>query len=158
MAQVEESGRGRSSTVDVNIVPFIDLMSVLVIFLLITAVWSQVSIIQMGSSIYGKKSQDVAAEPPKVAEIPFRIDVKPTGYKIVIGRQDIVIPKKNASDYDRDRLLKELKTVKSLYPEKEDAVITMDDELEYVHLINVMDAVLQANFPQVSVSTAGGAQ
>jgi biopolymer transport protein TolR len=157
MAQVEESGRGRASTVDVNIVPFIDLMSVLVIFLLITAVWSQVSIIQLGSSIYGKKSQDVAAEPPKVAEIPFRVDVKPNGYKIVIGRQDIVIPKLNKEEYDLPRLMKELKTVKSLYPEKEDATITMDDEIEYVHLVDTMDAILQAKFPQVSVSTAGGA-
>lgn len=155
MAQIEESGRGRSSTVDVNIVPFIDLMSVLVIFLLITAVWSQVSIIQLGSSIYGKKTSDVAAEPPKVAEIPFRIDVKPTGHKIVIGRQEIVVPKKGI-EYDLERLLKELKTVKSLYPEKEDAVITMDDDLEYVHLVDSMDSVLTAGFPQVSVSTAGG--
>lgn len=155
MAQVEESGKGRASTVDVNIVPFIDLMSVLVIFLLITAVWSQVSIIQLGSSIYGKKTSDVAAEPPKVAEIPFRVDVKPTGHKIVIGRQEIIVPKKGA-EYDLERLLKELKTVKSLYPEKEDAVITMDDDLEYVHLVDSMDSVLTAGFPQVSVSTAGG--
>lgn len=157
MAQIEDGGnRGRSSTVDVNIVPFIDLMSVLVIFLLITAVWSQVSIIQLGSSIYGKKSQDVAAEPPKVAEIPFRVDVKPYGHKVVIGRQEINIPK-IGKDYDLARLLRELKTVKSLYPEKEDAVITMDDEIEYVHLVDCMDSILEAGFPQVSVSTAGGA-
>lgn len=157
MAQIEDnSGRGRSSTVDVNIVPFIDLMSVLVIFLLITAVWSQVSIIQLGSSIYGKKSQDVAAEPPKIAEITFRIDVKPHGHKVVIGRQEIQVPKKGA-DYDLERLEKELRTIKSLYPEKEDAVVTMDDELEYVHLVDSMDAILTAGFPQVSVSAAGGA-
>ncbi|MBK7890416.1 MAG: biopolymer transporter ExbD [Bdellovibrionales bacterium] len=55
MAQVEDSGSGRSTNVDVNLVPFIDLMSVLITFLLITAVWTQVSMIQLGSSIYGKK-------------------------------------------------------------------------------------------------------
>lgn len=158
MAQIEESGgRGRrSSSVDVNLVPFIDLMSVLVIFLLITAVWSQVSIIQLGSSIYGKKNSDQSAEPPPRAEIPFRIDVRPDGHKIVIGRQELVIQKLDG-EYNLPRLLNELKTIKNLYPDKEDAIITMNDEIEYVHLISAMDMTLQAGFPQVAISTAGGA-
>ncbi len=157
MAQIEENGRGRNSTVDVNIVPFIDLMSVLVIFLLITAVWSQVSIIQLGSSIYGKKNSEQSAEPPPRAEIPFRIDVRPDGHKIVIGRQDILVPKLKG-EYNLARLLNELKTIKSLYPDKEDAIITMNDEIEYVNLVTAMDMTLQSGFPQVSISTAGGAQ
>jgi len=49
MAQIEEKGSGRSSNVDLNIVPFIDLMCVCIIFLLVTAVWTQVSMIQIGS-------------------------------------------------------------------------------------------------------------
>jgi biopolymer transport protein TolR len=156
MAQIEENGRGRNSTVDVNIVPFIDLMSVLVIFLLITAVWSQVSIIQLGSSIYGKKNSEQSAEPPPRAEIPFRIDVRPDGHKIVIGRQDILVPKLQG-EYNLPRLLNELKTIKNLYPDKEDAIITMNDEIEYVNLVTTMDMTLQSGFPQVSISTAGGA-
>lgn len=157
MAQVEESGRGRQSTTDVNIVPFIDLMSVLVIFLLITAVWSQVSIIQLGSSIYGKKTSDDTIEPPPRAEIPFRIDVKAEGHKVTIGRQEINIPKLDG-EYNLARLLNELKTIKSLYPDKNDAVITMNDEIEYVNLVQAMDMTLQSGFPEVSISTAGGAQ
>lgn len=155
MAHIDDGGNGRSANVDVNIVPFIDLMSVLVIFLLITAVWTQVSMIQLGSSIYGKKTEDVSAEPPPRAEIPFRLDVTPIGYQIVVGRDSMTIPKVN-SEYDLMKLKEELKKIKETYPEKIDAVITMNDELAYVHLIDGMDALLQSGFPEVSVATGGG--
>ncbi len=57
MAHIESGGsRGRKTNIELNLVPFIDLMSVLITFLLITAVWTQVSMIQIGSSLYGKKT------------------------------------------------------------------------------------------------------
>lgn len=155
MAHIDDGGGSRSANVDVNIVPFIDLMSVLVIFLLITAVWTQVSMIQIGSSIYGKKTEDVSAEPPPRAEIPFRLDVTTTGYLIVVGRDSMTIPKTN-NEYNVARLREELQKIKETYPEKNDAVITMNDELAYVNLIDGMDALLQSGFPEISVATGGG--
>lgn len=48
MAQIDSGGsKGRAVSVELNLVPFIDLMSVLITFLLITAVWTQVSMIQI---------------------------------------------------------------------------------------------------------------
>jgi biopolymer transport protein TolR len=152
----DDSGDGRSTTVDLNLVPIIDLMSVCIIFLLITAVWTQVSMIQIGSSIYGKKSTDDKVEPPPKAEIPFRLDVRTDGYRILIGRNEIRFPKVNG-DYDHDKLLLEVKKIKELYPEKNDAVVTVMDELPYETLIGGMDALLTAGFPEISVAT-GGAQ
>src|SRR6185312_15133745 len=157
MAHIGDSGGdGRSTTVDLNLVPIIDLMSVCIIFLLITAVWTQVSMIQIGSSIYGKKSSDDKIEPPPKAEIPFRLDVRNDGYRIIIGRNEIRFPKVNG-DYDHDKLLTEVKKIKELYPEKNDAVVTVMDELPYDTLIGGMDALLTAGFPEISVAT-GGAQ
>jgi biopolymer transport protein TolR len=155
MAHIEEGGNGRQANADVNIVPFIDLMSVLVIFLLISAVWTQVSMIQIGSSIYGKKSSDEEVKPPPRAEIPFRLDIMATGHNVVIGRQVVNVPKVD-NKYDLVRLQAELKKIKEIYPEKLDAVITMGDELAYVNLVTGMDALLQAGFPEISVATSGG--
>ncbi len=158
MAQIEDSRKGgRATNVDVNIVPFIDLMSVLVIFLLITAVWSQVSMIQLGSSIYAKQSTDQKAQPPPRAEVAFRVDILETGHRVVIGKNEVMIPKVNGQ-YDMTGLLTELKKVKEIYPDKLDCVITMQDNLAYVNLINGMDALLQAGFPQIAISTAGAAE
>ncbi len=154
MAQIEEGSNDRRSTVDLNIVPFIDLMSVCIIFLLITAVWTQVSMIQIGSSIYGKKTAQESVQPPPRAEIPFRLDVLNEGYRVVVGRSSSSIPKLNG-EYNWLALLTELKKVKELYPEKVDAVITVLDELPYESLVNGMDALLSAGFPEISVATSG---
>lgn len=154
MAQI--GGDDDKTTVDLNLVPIIDLMSVCIIFLLITAVWTQVSMIQIGSSIYGKKSSDEQVEPPPRAEIPFRLDVLRDGYRVIIGRQTLQFPKVGG-EYDQDRLIGELKKIKELYPEKVDAVVTVLDDLPYGSLIGGMDALLTAGFPEISVATAGAA-
>src|SRR5882757_873879 len=106
MAHIEEGGEGRKAMVDLNIVPIIDLMSVCIIFLLITAVWTQVSMIQIGSSIYGKKSTDDKPQPPPKAEVPFRLDVLKDGYRVIIGRQEMRMPKVGGQ-YDQEKLTSE---------------------------------------------------
>ena len=155
MAQIEDNSSGRSANVELNLVPFIDLMSVLITFLLITAVWSQVSMIQLGSSIYGKKqeNQDVTPPPP-MADIPLRLDVKDFGYRLIVGPEKIEI-QKQAGEYDKVALLERLKQVKEKYQQKSDAVIMVDDELPYENLIVGMDTLNQAGFPSISVSTVG---
>jgi biopolymer transport protein TolR len=157
MAQVDGNSKGRSVNVELNLVPFIDLMSVLITFLLITAVWSQVSMIQLGSSIYGKKNENSAEPPPPPpphADIPLRLDVKTDGFRLVVGSQRFQIPK-SASGYDAQSLAGYLKKVKSDYAEKVDAVITVDDEVNYEFLILGMDTLNQNGFPSISVSTVG---
>lgn len=157
MAQIEEKSGSRSSNVDVNLVPFIDLMSVLITFLLITAVWSQVSMIQLGSSIYGKKQENQTEPiptPPPYADIPLRLDVKDYGFQLIIGSQRHRI-NKVGSGYDTAGLQEQLKKVKADYPDKTDAVITVDDEIAYEYLILGMDTLNQSGFPSISVSTVG---
>lgn len=154
MAQI--GGSDDKTTVDLNLVPIIDLMSVCIIFLLITAVWTQVSMIQIGSSIYGKKTSDDKPDPPPKAEVPFRLDVRTDGYRMIIGRTELRFPKVNGA-YDQEKLMVEVKKIKELYPEKNDAIITVMDELPYESLIGGMDALLSGGFPEIAVAT-GGAQ
>jgi len=153
MAHIDDSDTDeRAVAADVNLVPFIDLMSVCIIFLLITAVWSQVSMIQIGSSIYGQKSGEEPVKPPPHAEIPLLVNVKNKGYRVVIGSKSEEILKVNGK-YDYNTLVSKLKTIKKLYPEKIDAVIAMSDDLEYGFLIKGMDALLTSGFSELSVAT-----
>lgn len=157
MAQVSDGGGNkREASFDLNLVPFIDLMSVMITFLLITAVWTQVSMIKLGSSIYGKQNTDETPPPPPRADVPFRLDVKETGYRILIGKQKYTIDKVNG-EYDKLELKKKLESIKQAYPDKVDAVITVEEQLKYDFLIQGMDMLLQSGFPAVSVAT-GGAQ
>lgn len=155
MAHIEEKGGGRGMNVDVNIVPFIDLMCVCIIFLLVTAVWTQVSMIQIGSSVYSKRTEATPDEPPPRPEVAFRLDVVTAGYVINIGKKQLSVPKLGAA-YDDKRLMQELKTIKQEYPDKKDGVITVMEELTYDDLIHGMDMLLQAGFEEISVAAGGG--
>ncbi len=156
MASIGGGDDKKSLTIDLNLVPFIDLMSVCIIFLLITAVWSQVSMIQIGSSVYGKRNDVQPAEPPPRPEIAFRLDVIPSGYVIYLGKTQSRIAKINGA-WDEKGLLKQLLQIKKNYPDKTDAIIQLADELKYEDLITGMDLLLNGGFPEISVAT-GGAQ
>lgn len=154
MAHIEAGGGGRRVNQELNLVPFIDLMSVLITFLLLTAVWTQVSMIQIGSSIYGKKSE---TQPPQVTPdtgVVLKIDIRQNGYVLTVASKSMTIPFKE-NDFDDEMLLQQLKIAKETYPTKTDAVVAMSDELPYELLIKSMDVLLTAGFPTISVATGG---
>lgn len=155
MAQIDGgSGGKRAVSVELNLVPVIDLMSVLITFLLITAVWTQVSMIQIGSSLYAKKDE---SQPPKItpnADVALKVDVKPDGYVLTVGTQIISLPKLEGV-YDYQGLVAQLQRVKQLYPEKIDGILSMSDDVPYENLINAMDQFLVAGFPNISIATGG---
>ena len=154
MAHIEESGKRTSSVVELNLVPFIDLMSVCIIFLLITAVWTQVSMIQLGSSIYSNKTDDKPIIPPPFAEVVLRVDVLPEGFRLVVGKERVLISLRG-EEYDKVTLLAQLKEVKLKYPEKVDGVTSVRDNVQYKYLVEAMDALITAGFAQVSITATG---
>ncbi len=155
MSHIEAGGKGgRKVSLELNLVPFIDLMSVLITFLLITAVWSQVSMIQIGSSLYGKKNDQQQPVIPPDADVVLKLDVRGNGYVLTVAKQTIILPLIN-NEYDDAGLVAQLQKTKQLYPNKTDAAIAMQDDLPYELLIKGMDGYLQAGFPQISVLTGG---
>ena len=152
MAHIEENTGERTVNAEVNIIPFIDLMSVCIIFLLITAVWTQVSMIQIGASVYGKRNDPQQVEPPPRPQVMFKLQVESQGYRIVLGKNRLLIPKKD-DEYDQRALIVELRKIKNQYPQKEDAMIAVADDLTYEDLIVGMDSLLLTGFPEVSIET-----
>lgn len=155
MAQIEGGGksRGRQKNIELNLVPVIDLMSVLITFLLITAVWTQVSMIQIGSSMYGKKTDtQPQPTPPPHADVVLKVDVKEGGYVLTVGRQIISLPMVNAQ-FDDAGLVAQLQRVKQLYPEKVDAILSVGDAIAYEKMIKAMDNCLAAGFTAISIAT-----
>jgi biopolymer transport protein TolR len=146
MSHSESSGRGRSTNVDLNLVPFIDLMSVLITFLLISAVWTQVSMIQLGASFASPKDASVSEyKPPLLEDLVLRLDVVASGFVLKFGSETKPIPKQN-NEYDVSTLLTELQKVKKLYPDKPGIKISIADEIMYESVIAAMDTGLKAGF------------
>lgn len=146
MAHIETSSGGRSTNVDLNLVPFIDLMSCLITFLLISAVWTQVSMIQLGASFTAPKDPSSAppAPPPK-DDILLRLDVVDNGYVLKVGTTTKSLPKKNQI-YDAELLKNELDLVKKTHPAKTSMQIAIADRVVYEHVIKVMDVGLKSGF------------
>lgn len=154
MAHIESGEGGRRKTFEPNLVPFIDLMSVLITFLLISAVWTQVSMIQIGSSLYAKKNDDRPVTPPPDADVVLKLEIRHNSYVLTAGKETISIPWVSG-DFDDSGLFMHLKKMKEKYPTKLDGSIAMADELPYERLIRSMDTFLKAGFPTISILTGG---
>lgn len=146
MAQISSGKGGRETNVDLNLVPFIDLMSVLITFLLISAVWTQVSMIQLGASFASPRDpNEKEYKVPPNEDVVLRLDVTDAGYVLKVGSTTKPIPKKDG-EYDVQTLVAELTAVKKTYPDKPGVKIQIADAIVYEHVIKAMDAGMKAGF------------
>jgi len=122
-------------TPELDITTFLNLMVVLIPFLLISAVFSRVTILELSVPT---SAGGAASNTPNFA---IEVIVRKTGFEIANGTSvEAAIPKKNG-EYDMKMLSEMLMRLKSQYPDKEDATVLMEPDIEYNYLIQVMDAV-----------------
>lgn len=125
----------RNETRGLEVTTFLNLMVVLVPFLLISAVFSRVTIMELTVPTSAGGS---ALKTPNFA---IEVIVREAGLEIGNGSSvEAAIPKKDGQ-YNMKMLSEMLVRLKALYPEKEDATVLMEPEIEYDYLIQVMDAV-----------------
>ena len=122
---------------ELDITTFLNLMAVLIPFLLISAVFSRVTILELDVPTGGGGAQD---KPKLVLEVI----VRKKGLEISNGRGVVASMAKVEDKYDIPALSSYLQKIKIKYPEKTDAVVLMESELEYEYLVQVMDAVRSA--------------
>jgi biopolymer transport protein ExbD len=151
-APQEHTGKGGKKALDaeLNLVPFIDLLSCCISFLLITAVWTQISGLQVASS----------GGPPDQQKQESTIDVKllltDKGYSLTMAGAAIDIPKLNgkegAQSYDRKTLGEKLKTLKTSLPEQSAITVQPEDAVAYSDLVETVDACLGEQLRNVTVA------
>lgn len=147
MAHIDSGGRGgRNPNVELNLVPVIDLMSVLITFLLISAVWTQVSMIQLGASFASPRDpEQTEVKPPPIEDLVLKLDITKNGYILYVGKDTKSIPMQNGF-YDNEGLLNELLGVKKVYPDKGGVKMAISDEIQYEFVVAAMDTGLKAGF------------
>lgn len=162
--QVRKLLRHNRKPEELLLVPMIDIFTVLVTFLLMTAVFSRTVILELKL-------------PPSNAEfVP-----PPPGLQleVVVRRDSLVVDDRNsgplatfpntATGYNYDALSKYLQQVKSKFPDKTDATVLLEKDIPYDVVVQVMDRtrVLEVNaglnvvqyelFPDVSLGDAPAA-
>jgi len=149
-----QAGKGgkKSLNVDLNLVPYIDLLTCMVAFLLITAVWTQLSRLQAQQRGQGQAGEET---PPEL-QTKIVVVVGQEGFSLVVGQDQTPIPKKG-SDYDFEKLAAELKKAKDTHPDKNDIQVASEDQIVFDTLIRTMDTALSARFPDISLIDTGAA-
>ena len=154
--------RNNVETAELNITAFMNLMVILVPFLLITAVFSRLAILELnlpGSS----------TEPVDPQDQTFQLQVIVRTDRIEVGdrNQGLLGRYPNTVDgYDYEAVETKLVELKERYPEKTNASILLEQDIEYNTLVQVMDLVRVAEtveddavvrsdlFPDISIGDA----
>ena len=151
---VETGGkRGKKElNAELNLVPYIDLLTCMVAFLLITAVWTQLARLQAQQKGQGQAGEET---PPEL-QVKVVVMVNQEGFNLVVGQDQTPIPKKGA-EYDFEKLAAELKKAKDGHPDKNDAQVASEDTIKVDVLIRAMDTAIHARFPDISLIDSGAA-
>jgi biopolymer transport protein ExbD len=139
MIRSRQGGRHRNNvTAELNITAFMNLMVILVPFLLITAVFSRLTILEL--NLPGSSS-----EPVEPQEQTFQLEIIVRQGKIEVGDRNQgllgIYPNMEDGGYDYPALAEKLAQLKERYPTKTDASILLEQDIAYDTLVQVMDTV-----------------
>jgi biopolymer transport protein TolR len=150
----EQPGRGgrRSLSPELNLVPYIDLLTCMVTFLLITAVWTQLAQLDVAQRAPGK---DVPRDAPAAA--PLRIAVAGDGFVVAANATERRLDKREGR-YDYDTLRSVLVEIHRQLPDLLDVHVACDDAVAYEDVVRTADVARGARFPAVTVTDLAGAR
>jgi biopolymer transport protein ExbD len=135
---------------DLNIVPMIDMMVILVFFLIFTAVFSKTNVLELNLP------SSSTVPPP---ELPKGLKLE-----VIIRPDDLVVNDRNSgplktfantpSGYDLQSLSDFMRQVKSQFPDMTDASVLSGPDVPYDTLVQVMDTVRVYQLPVAPFSKA----
>ena len=156
--------RGDKSPPELNITAFLNLMVILVPFLLITAVFSQMSILEL--NLPPAAQQKLNKDKPK----------KEVNFELIIRKDSITVAdtiggaikrfEKTGDKFDMGPITKLLVLIKQKFPAKLNITLLLEQNVNYDTLVQVMDAVRVVTeledgvpvkkelFPQISIGDA----
>ena len=150
-APTPSSSGKKSVDFQLNMIPFIDLLSVLISFLLMTSVWTQVAKIDVKQSP-NMPSDDPTPPPPEEEKLNLTVLIKASGYTVTKKGAVVKDIEKKGEDYDSTTLGEILKQLRAEHPENEDVTVTSEDKVPYKELITVMDLCLKHKLTGISVA------
>jgi len=141
MARRHHYRRRVADTYEIDVTTFLNLMVVLVPFLLITAVFSRMTIVELNLP-------STASGPSNGAD-SFRVEVivRDAGMEINNGSAIIATIPKRDDEFDLEALSDMMVELKREYPDHEAASVLMEARIPYDYLIQVMDVVRSVEVP-----------
>ncbi len=144
---VETKGKKKALDAVVNVVPFIDLLSCCLSFLLITAAWTQLSRLQVSHG---------GGTGCAVAPILLELSITERGFRLATGSSDagVEIPRAGLA-YDLAALKARLARVREQHPDVEAITVAAEDDVAYDTLVATIDLCVASGLESVSVQAMG---
>jgi biopolymer transport protein ExbD len=140
------SGDSKSVDIEINVVPFIDLMSCLTAFLLVTAVWTQFAQINIKPKGLGRESTKLIDQNMIYASILI------TKNELWVGQTtgDLRRINKDGDVQDWQGLREVLDDYKkTTMADRTDIEVAAEDEVAYQDVISAMDTAIAAKFRDI---------
>ncbi len=134
---------------NLNLTPFIDLFSVLVLFLISTAVWQQLS--SLSTNVDNSTSSDNPV--PKEKEVSLSITLLPDKVQLLESEKATDIPNVAGQELNKERIKSSIEQWRLKFPDKKDVTLNTANTILYGNMITVFDIVVGAGFPNVGVNT-----
>jgi biopolymer transport protein ExbD len=133
----------RHEPADINITAFMNLMVILVPFLLITAVFSRITILELNLPVAGSSNEQ--------QEQQFELEIIVREHSVEIGDRNGGLIKRIAATeqgHNLNEISELLQQVKARFPEKLNATLLLEENTPYETLVQIMDSVRVARVVQ----------
>ncbi len=140
--------RKKPLNAELNLVPYIDLLTCMVAFLLITAVWTQLARLKVDQHGQGPVNTLDTPDKTKIAVV-----VHDDGFNLIVGTDQKPLPRK-AGALDYATLAVELAAVKRAHPDRTDAQVISADNVAFDSIVRTMDATMSAGFADLALLDA----
>ncbi len=148
-------GSQRKSAGDLNLMPVMNLFLILVPFLLVTATFVELAVLDISlpemqsSSRQAQQQQQAQERKPAVLNL---LAIRENGIELKSPTFTFGLIPRQTDGYDYNLLKSYLAQVKQKFPEAVDVVIAPEDNIRYQVVIDIMDRCREAGFPNVSIS------
>ena len=132
-------GHGQDLDFDINLAPIIDCFTVLITFLLASASFLAIGVFESNVAIPGPANG--ATKPP-----PVRVDIELGLRREIIfkvsgaAKIEKTIPSTKGG-WDVTQLMTEIAEIQKKWPETTSTVLTAADDVEYVHIVRLMESI-----------------
>ncbi len=141
MARKHHYKRRGGNDYEIDVTTFLNLMVVLIPFLLITAVFSRLTIVELDLP------SNASGVAPQADSFRVEVIVREPGIEISNGKSIIATVPKKDDEYDLVELSQMMVALKQEYPNIDTASVLMEPFVPYDYLIQVMDVVRTVEVP-----------
>jgi biopolymer transport protein ExbD len=143
-------GRGRNhEEVEVNITGIMNIFLILIPFLLLTAVFVRIAVLELTLPSAGRKNTVTTENQRVVLNI---LAINNDGFQLSSPNMSHRKLNKVNGNYNYNGLISQLAATKQKYPDSQDIIIRPDSEILYDVIIQVMDRCREAGFPNVQLA------